>query len=102
MKMQTEGSFRCLNRQGCICPVRSRRWLTITALCNVKDINDSYNKQLHIEEMTKAAELSEAIERRLFRPTRQLPKTLCLWHSIISKKFWGLQSELSMPDSKTI
>lgn len=33
----------------------------ITALCNVKDITDSYNKQLHIEEMTKAAELSEAI-----------------------------------------
>lgn len=33
----------------------------ITALCNVKDITDSYDKQLHIEEMTKAAELSEAI-----------------------------------------
>ena len=33
----------------------------LIAICNVRDITDSYNKQLHIEEMTRAAELSEAI-----------------------------------------
>ena len=36
----------------------------ITALCNVKDITDSYNKQLHIEEMTKACLLYTSVWRR--------------------------------------
>lgn len=34
----------------------------IIAFCNVKDITDSYRKQLQIEETVRAAELSEAIE----------------------------------------